>query len=205
MDEWWGCLSQMTRVVDTGNLYISFQILFLFPLSSVVKWWSHCISKQRNQAQVCKSSSVYKPFYFSNTFAFRHLDMVMETSRDQGLQGVHQKLFDLLLWCNRWQTGFLHQINVEDVSLLFGEGEAERKQNWDQTQFSEKVLGMSCSDSVVCGICTEATLLEWLVLSLLPRVRNHGTSRLWPEGRVRDEAGIPREDCGLVFPRNLAK
>lgn len=37
MDEWGGRVSQMTRVVDTGNLCIYFQILFLFPLSSVVK------------------------------------------------------------------------------------------------------------------------------------------------------------------------
>lgn len=169
MDEWGGCVSQMTRVVDTGNLCIYFQILFLFPLSSVVKWWSCCISKQRSQAQVSKSSSVYKPFsfYFSNALTFRHLDNRMETLRDQGLQGVHQRLFYLLLWCNRWQTGFLHQINLADVSLLFGEGETERKQNWDQTQFSEKVLGIRYSDSVVRGLCVEATLPECLVLSLV--------------------------------------
>lgn len=207
MEESGGCFSQMNRVVDTENLYIYFQIIFLFPLSSVVKWWSHFISKQRNEGQVSQSNSLYKPFSFcfSNILAFWHLDTGMETPRDQRLQGLHQKLFYLLPWCNRWQTGFLHQINLADVSLLFGEGEAERKQNWDQTQFSEKVLGLRCSDSVAHELCIEATLAECLVLSLLHWAWTHGTSRLWLEGRVGDEASISRGDYGLIFPRKLTK
>lgn len=104
-------------------------MFFLFPLLSVVKWWSHCISEQTNQAQVSKSSSVHKPFFplFPSTFA---LGKGMGTPRDQSLQGAHQRLFYLrVAFVQQVTNRFSPSDHPADVCLLIGGGRAERKQN----------------------------------------------------------------------------
>lgn len=166
MDERGGCSTQKSRVVDTVKLYIYFQILFLFPLSSVVKWWSHCISEKTNQAQESKPSSVYKLFSFSlfaRTLAFRQLDKEMGTSREQGLQSTHQRLsYVFVVFMQQMTNRFSPSNHLADGKV----GQKEKRIE-PQIRFSEEVLEMRCCDLVVLGLCIQALLPECSVLFLV--------------------------------------
>lgn len=101
---------------------------------------------------------MYKSFsLFHNTLAFRQLDEGIGTLRDQGLQGAHWRLSYLFVMLVQQVTyRFSSSNHLVNVSLLIGEGEADRKQNWasDLVQWrgaGDEMLWFSCTWALHMG------------------------------------------------------
>lgn len=150
---------------------------------------------------------MYKLFSFSlfpRTLAFRQLDKGMGTSREQGLQGTHQRLsYVLVVFMQQVTNRFSPSDHLAEVSLLIWEGGAERKESWAPNSVQwrgagDEMLWFSCTWALHTGNAA------W-VLGAIPGALGMMVLDTLAGRQGKRLGKHYREDCGLILSQKPGK